>query len=128
MISNGPSRLGANFLLSCRSLRCFDSSQTLSPSLNGLNPRVILSIIFCCANSCAALASSLAFCNSNNRSFVAGVFVTGNAVGIERGLYPIYRNNEDSLWFVCGFMLYENSNVGRCDFHVSGWFPQNIDR
>ena len=97
MISNGPSRLGANFLLSCRNLRCFDSSQTLSPSLNGLNPHVILSIIFCRANSCAALASSLAFCNSNNRSFVAGMFVTGNAVGIESGLYPICRNNGDSL-------------------------------
>ena len=60
MIGNGPSRFGASFLLSCRSLRCFDSSQTLSPFLNGVNPRVILSIIFCLASSWAAFASFLA--------------------------------------------------------------------
>ena len=45
MTLNGPSLFGANFLLSCHSLRFFDLT------LKGLKPLVVLSIIFCLANS-----------------------------------------------------------------------------
>ena len=48
---NGPSLFGASFLLSCHNLRFFDSSHTLSLTLKGVNPLVVLSIIFCLANS-----------------------------------------------------------------------------
>ena len=65
---NGPSLFGASFLLLCHNLRFFDSSHTLSLILKGVNPLVVLSIIFCLANSWAALASSLAFCSDSNRS------------------------------------------------------------
>ena len=51
MMVNGPSLFGANFLLSCCSLRYFNLSHTLSLTLKGVNPLVVLSIIFCLANS-----------------------------------------------------------------------------
>src|SRR5271163_3700988 len=97
MIGNGPSRLGASFLLSCRSFKYFDSNQTLAPFLNGVNPLVVLSIIFCLASLCAAFACFLASCNDSSRSCVAGMFVIGYAVGMEMGLYPIWRKSGASL-------------------------------
>ena len=48
---NGPSLFGASFLLLCRNLRFFDSSYTLSLTLKGVNPLVVLLITFCLANS-----------------------------------------------------------------------------
>ena len=55
MILKGPSLFGASFLLSWRSFKYFDSSHTFSPTLNGVNPYVIYSIIFCLASSCACM-------------------------------------------------------------------------
>ena len=93
VILKGPSLFVASFLLLWRSLRYFNSSNTFSPTLIDVNPRVILSIIFYLANSCSASASFLASCNSNNRSCVAGTFVFRYAVGMAVGLNSIWRKN-----------------------------------
>ena len=90
-ISKGPSHLGASFFVSYCNFRCFDSSHTLSPFLNGLAPCVICSIIVCLANLCAASASFLASCNLLSLSLFAGVFVFGYAMGIPIRSYPNWR-------------------------------------
>ena len=61
LIWNGPSRFGAIFLDVYPVFRFRESSHTIWPFLNGLNPFLVLVIIRCRASSWAAMASSRSF-------------------------------------------------------------------
>ena len=58
MIVKGPSRLGANLGLVIERLRFLASSQTLSPLVNGVNPRLFREDMTWWTSSCTARASS----------------------------------------------------------------------
>ena len=57
VISKGPVHLGKSFLEGTWSLRFLASSQTLSPVFQGLKQEKVHSLICCCTNLWAALAS-----------------------------------------------------------------------
>ena len=71
--------------------RFFDSSQTFSPSLNGLDHLIVLCVILRCASSCAASASSQAVFSSLRCSSDAGAFVAFVTGGSAMVLAPYIR-------------------------------------
>ena len=90
-IWKGPSCFGATLLLSYCSFEFFNSNHTRSFFCKGLNLWVVCSIIFCLANSWAAIASSHASCKFQIYSSASGMFVLGNAVGMALGSLPMMR-------------------------------------
>ena len=71
--------------------RFFDSSQTFSPSLNGLDCLIVLCVILRHASSCAVSTSSQAVFSSLRGSSAAGAFVAFVMGGSAMGLTPYIR-------------------------------------
>jgi len=85
-------------------------------------------IIWACANSCAAMASSRSLRRFLSRSSTDGNFVFSNEVGVARGCVPIMSSKGDCCLSACFLSLCVNLRVGKVSFHVLGFEEQKMAR